>query len=167
MADFKKAVEAQEAKIREDHEDLRILMEELTEFRRGSSRRARLEERIASRKAELQIRLKKSRERFLEQEARIYDAVYREIVEEVARSAKRQGIRMVIRRATEKDKLAPQKEMDKVDPNSVLARINRPVVYHEEELDITLPVLAALNRKATRPQNRQQKKSDRPTDTDR
>ena len=68
-------VEAQKAKTKEDHVELRILTEELREVRGGSSRRAHLEERIASRKADLQIRLKMSRKGLLEEEARIYDDV--------------------------------------------------------------------------------------------
>src|SRR5204863_2340723 len=79
---------------------------------------------------------------FLEQEARVYFNIYREVEESVALFAQRNGIRLVLRFTGD--------EMKPDDRASVLQGVNKPVVY-QSQLDITLAILNTLNAGATMP----------------
>ncbi len=82
------------------------------------------------------------RREFLEQEAKVYYGIYREIEDSVAVFAERNRIGLVLRYSGD--------EMKPDDRASVLQGVNRPVVF-QRNLDITQHVLNQLNAGATMP----------------
>jgi hypothetical protein len=78
----------------------------------------------------------------LEQEARVYFGIYREVEDAVINFAQRNRIGLVLRYTSD--------EMKPEDRNSVLQGVNKPVVF-QQNLDITSHVLNQLNAGATMP----------------
>ena len=73
--------------------------------------------------------------------AKIYHTAYTEIIQEVNYYCARNGIAMVLRFNGDPVDTGAQ-------PQEILAYINRPVVWHNQGLDITQVVLDSLNRRA-------------------
>jgi hypothetical protein len=88
------------------------------------------------------VKIGLKRKEFLEQEARVYYRVYREIEQSVGLFAQRNRIGLVLRFNGD--------EMKEDDRASVLQGVNRAVVY-QQNLDVTEFILGDLNRGTTPP----------------
>jgi Skp family chaperone for outer membrane proteins len=142
MNDMKRDIEAFDASIRGEQQNFAKKRETLTQFSPTSDQYKKAEEELARIKSELDIKVAVKRREFLEQEAKVYYNIYREVEETVAVFAQRNGIRLVLRYSGD--------EMKAEDRASVLQGVNRPVVY-QYGLDITTHVLNQLNAGATMP----------------
>lgn len=80
---------------------------------------------------------------FVKKEADMYDAHYQRIVEEIGRQAERRGLSVVFRIGDTSFDEAPAGE--KRTPEQVLKVLNRSVVYHRPEVNLTNDVVDALN----------------------
>lgn len=125
-----------ELNLRKD--ELTKLAEQLNEFRPGSPNFKSIEEELAGRQADLNVKVKLQQKEFLQQEAKIYYTVYQEIIQEVGYYAKQHGINLVLRFNGD------PVEVD--EPQSVLKALNNPIVYHDR-IDITPFILDQLNRR--------------------
>ena len=105
-------------------------------FKPSSLEYKQMEEELARTQSDLQVKVGLKRKEFLEQEARVYYRVYREVEQAVALFAQRNRIGLVLRYNGD--------EMKEDDRASVLQGVNRAVVY-QSNLDVTNFVLQQLN----------------------
>jgi hypothetical protein len=111
------------------------MKEKLGEYAQGSENFKTLEEDMARKNSEMQIKVAKQRREFLEQEAQIYFDGYNEVYTTVSTLAERNDIKLVLRFTS--DVMRPD------DRASVLQGVNRPIVY-QKNLNITNLVIVAL-----------------------
>jgi len=116
----------------------------MMQFNQASNEFKKADEELAHLKSDFQIRVQAKKREFLEQEARVYYGIYREVEDAVASFAQRNRIGLVLRHTGD--------EMKPEDRASVLQGVNKPVVY-QYQLDITQLVLNQLNAGATMPTN--------------
>lgn len=135
MEDLKGQVETFEGQMKAESGQMLKMKEQLDDYTRGSEQFKQLEEQMARKNSEMQIKVAKQRREFLEAEARIYFDAYNEVFREVSTLAERNDIKLVLRFSSE--------TMKPDDRNSVLTGVNRPVVY-QRNLNITNLVITAL-----------------------
>jgi Skp family chaperone for outer membrane proteins len=140
MDEMKGDVERAEASVKAERDAINKLAEGLQEFHKGTPDYKRMEEELAKRQADLQVQLTLQKNEFLQREAKIYHAVYQEILQATDYFCKQNRIDMVLRFNGEK--------VDVERPDSVLTWINKPVVWYASDLDITDAILQDLNRQA-------------------
>ena len=140
MEDMKVAVKNAEAQVQQEREAINKLIEQLQELNKGTRDYQQMEELIAKRQADLAVKVRLRKNDFLQQEAKIYHNVYQEIWQATDDYCKRAGIDLVLRFNGD--------PADVNVPQTVLAHINKPVVWHNKQSDITPIVLQDLNRTA-------------------
>lgn len=143
MLDIKNDIEQFEAYVRKKQGEFKVLGETLGTYSASSQEYKQKEEELARLQSDLQVEVGLKRKEFLQQEARVYFRVYKEIEAEVTNFASRNGIHLVLRF----NKVDDMKEDDRA---SVLQGVNRAVVYTRDR-DITEYVLGRLNAGTTRP----------------
>ncbi len=139
MESMKKEMEGIEADLKADREKIAQQEQQRNQFNVGSAEYKQLDEEIARKMAEFNLKMGKLRKDFLERESKVYYQTYLEVVDAVKYYAQRQNIGLVLRFNGEP-----------VDPNrrdDVLREINKPVVV-QDKIDITPDVIALLNRDA-------------------
>jgi Skp family chaperone for outer membrane proteins len=142
MEQMKNDISGFDAQMQEESKKLQKKQEEMQAFGPSSPQFKKLDEELAKMKSDFQIAVQSKKRDFLEQEAKVYYQIYREVEESVAQFAQRNGIRLVLRFTGD--------EMKPDDRASVLQGVNKPVVY-QYQLDITLAILEKLNAGATMP----------------
>ena len=140
MEEMKGDVERAEAQVKRDRDAINKLAERLQEFRKGTPDYKQLEEELAKRQADLSVAVQLHKNEFLQREAKIYHDVYQEIWQATDYYSNKNGIDMVLRFNGDLP------DVDK--PETILAWINKPVVYYQKQLDITPAILQELNRTA-------------------
>lgn len=141
---FQGQMEAMKAEVKQFEEYLRSKQaaiqaeaEKAKQFQPGSPQYKQIEETVVRMQNDLKIETGFKRKEFLEREAEAYYAVYREVESVVASYSQRYGVSLVLRYGSQ--------EINPKDRESVLRGINRPVVFRQNYLDITEPILAQLN----------------------
>jgi len=132
MADVQKA----ENDAKAERDAIKGLMEQLRSLQPGSPDYKAMEEQIAVRQSNLEARVRLQRKEFVQREAKIYHYVYQEILQEVHYYAQSNRIAMVLRFSGE--------TADVENPDTVIRYINRPVVWHNPQFDITNVILQRL-----------------------
>lgn len=138
MADIKKDIEDFDGYVKNETGKLKVMGEALQSYRTGSLEYKQKEEEAARLTSDLQVKVGLKKKELLEQEARVYFTVYRELEQKVAIFAQQNRITMVLRFNSD--------DMKEDDRNSVLQGVNRAVVYYHPQLDVTNLVLHELNR---------------------
>lgn len=95
-----------------------------------------VDEQSARKKTEVQLKMKKLRAGFLDDEAAVYYETYQQVSQTIARYAKHYNIALVLRF-----------NGDKADPSNrqtIIGEINKPVQY-QDAIDITPDILALVN----------------------
>ena len=136
---FKKQVEAAEAALKKEFEQINALTEQLKGRDPGSPDFKELEQRVVRAKAEWQLKGQTQRRDLMEVEGRIYFDTYRELDDAVKRFAVQHSISLVLRYASDPVN-------DPNDRNESVKGINKSVVYVDPALDITRWILEDLNR---------------------
>lgn len=137
MADMKSDVERAKTQMQKEAETIRNLAERMSDYRPGTTDYKSIEEEVAKRQADVQVKMQLQRKEFLQAEAKIYHTVYREILQEVDYFATANNIDIVLRFNGE--------PVDVEQPDDVLRDINKSVVWFANGLDITQDVLDRLN----------------------
>lgn len=137
MADIKKDIEDFDGYVKNETGKLKGMGEQLQQYRAGSLEYKQKEEEAARLTSDLQVKVGLKKKELLEQEARVYFTVYRELEQKVAVFAQQNRITMVLRFNSD--------DMKEDDRNSVLQGVNRAVVYYHPQLDVTNLVLHELN----------------------
>lgn len=110
-------------------------------LKEGSEVYIKLEGELAKQASEFEAYRKVEQQKFLRKEAQVYRTVYEEVLEVVQLYAEHFKYTLVMRFSAEK--------LDSGNPQKLIQGLNRPVVYHRTEDDITDSVLEFLNRKYT------------------
>ncbi|MBL8851229.1 MAG: OmpH family outer membrane protein [Planctomycetaceae bacterium] len=109
----------------------------------GSQEYADLESQILTKATELESFRKVKQREFLRKEADIYKTVYLEVQDAVSMYAKHYNYTLIMRFNRDKVESAE-------DPQAIIQSMNRPVVYHRTQDDLTDPILKYLNDQYTR-----------------
>lgn len=141
MTALKSQVQQAETNMKQKRDELRSQAELLKSYQTGSLDYKRLEEQITNQSAQLQADVTLSRKDFLEKEAKAYHAAYQEVQQIVNWLAGQYGYVAVLRYNGE--------AVDVNDPESILRDINKPVIWHNQGVDITQLVLQQLNARNT------------------
>jgi Skp family chaperone for outer membrane proteins len=131
---LKQEAAALENQANQDRQSLLKQREQLLGLAAGSAEYKEAEQGIAHRVSELQVRDQLKKKEIMEREAKAYFETYNEVSAHIARVAEANGATLVMRYESEK--------MDPNDRNSVLAGINRMVIY-QRQIDVTQQVIAA------------------------
>lgn len=137
----------QRLKVEKEAIDKMILnLKDLQKTKPGSLEVNQLEEEIARRQADLEIQSRLQNKEFMQKEAQIYHAIYKELEEEVGYFATQNRIDAVMRFNGD--------SVDSQQPNEIIRHVNKQVVWFAQDLDITKIILDRLNRRyggATQP----------------
>jgi Skp family chaperone for outer membrane proteins len=137
MEEMKAEVNRAEAWAKSERERINKLNEELTQLRKGTQDYQVKEEQLAKAQADLAVQIQMQKNKFLQNEAKIYYDVYLEIWKATDYICQTYRFDMVLRFNSE--------NVDVDRPDSVLTFINKPVVWYDRRLDITGMVLTELN----------------------
>jgi Skp family chaperone for outer membrane proteins len=113
---------------------------ELKEFGIGTPDYKRLEAQLASEQANLQVEVQLKKKELMMQEAKIYHEVYTEIHQEVEAIAQHYGFVAVLQ-------FSGDKASDD-NPEAIMREISKPIVWHNQALDITPHVQQRLNQRS-------------------
>jgi Skp family chaperone for outer membrane proteins len=122
--------------VRAQQRELNKMKEELANYKAGSPEYQQLEEKMTKSIADNDLNLRRQRQDFLNDEAKLYYETYSQIEQSIARFAVQANIGLVLRHSRE--------PMKAEDPKSVMASISRMVVF-QNRLDITDIILKQLN----------------------
>lgn len=148
VEDMRRDVEAAEADLKASKESIEKLAENLDSYNKNSPEYKQLEEDFAKRQADLQVQVNIQKRNFMEQEAKIYLSIYREVLDHVKYHAEKSGLSLVLRFNGD--------PIDGDDLQGVMQQLNRQVVYYNRTIDITPIVLDACNANSGAPRpNRQ------------
>jgi Skp family chaperone for outer membrane proteins len=136
--DLKDEVTAIETKAKEIQTQGLALQQQLRAMQEGSPDFAKIEQEIGKKQVEFESFRKSGQRELLKKEAAIYLAVYNETSEAVKKYADYFKYTLVIR--------FNRDELDSDNPQALLSGMNRQVVYHRGEDDITISVLDYLNK---------------------
>ena len=137
VEDMRHDVEAAEADLKAAKEAIEKSAEKIDEYNRNSPEAKALEEELAKRQADLQVQVNIQKRNFMEQEAKIYLSIYREVLDHVKYHSERNGISLVLRFNGD--------PLEGEDLQGVMQHLNRQVVYYNRAIDITPIVLDACN----------------------
>lgn len=130
-------VETAEADLKRSKEAIEKAAEKIDDFNRNSPEARQLEEDLAKQQADLQVQVNIQKRNFMEQEAKIYLSIYREVLDHVKYHAERTGYKLVLRFNGD--------PLDGEDLQGVMQQLNRQVVYYDRTIDITPIILDACN----------------------
>lgn len=125
-----------DAWVRSQQRALAKMREDLGTYKAGSPEYQQLEEKITKAIADNDLNLRRQRQDFLADEAKLYYETYAEIEQAIIRFSLQRNIGLVLRHSREQPKVE--------DPKSVMQNISRFVIYNNG-LDITNIILDQLN----------------------
>ena len=140
MDALKGQVDSAETSLKTEFERIQQQTETMSAYDSSSPEYANIEARIAQEQASFTAKANLQKKKFLESEAKIYFDTYQQIQATINAYARVNGVNMILRFNRE--------EVQSNNRTSVLAEINKAVVYHNN-LDITEIILAQLNGAAT------------------
>jgi len=136
--DLKAEVQDIETQAKEIQQQGVALQSQMKAFQEGTKEFTKLEQDIGKKQVEFESFKRSSQRELLKKEAAIYLQVYNETSEAVKKYADYFHYTLVMRFNRE--------ELDSENPQALLNGMNRQVVYHRTEDDITISVLDYLNK---------------------
>lgn len=119
---------------------LRRMADELKEYQKGSDQYARLEAGLVQKQADARVQAQLKQKQLQEKRSQVLFSAYEQVEELVKLYSTNNGIALVLR-TNQVAADTPQTAQER------MRRIQRPVVF-EKNVDITLPILTELNRRA-------------------
>jgi Skp family chaperone for outer membrane proteins len=156
MDELRDSVKRAEMQITTERAEIARLTRQLEELEPGDPASTELERHVAERTSKLSADLAIQKKEFLRREARIFNEVYDATHQEVADYCREHRIRLVLRFGGEP--VNPDK------PQDVSRRINKRVVWAEEELDITDAILNRLKARSQQASPPAEKDPSKPVD---
>lgn len=141
--ELKEEIAGSEAKAKGMQEELAEMQKAMKGLAEGGPEFTKAEQIIVKKAAEFETFRRAASRDFLKKESQIYLQVYNETSDAVAKYASHYKYTLIIRFNRE--------ELDTENPQNLLQGMNRQVVYHKPEDDITPSVLEFLNRKYAAP----------------
>jgi Skp family chaperone for outer membrane proteins len=120
---------------------LRTMNEQLKQFQEGSVEYTRQEAAVVQKQADARVEAQLKQKQLEDRRSTAYFTAYQQIEQLVALYSLNNNITLVLR-SNRKEPAAPQTAAER------MRHIQRPVVF-EQNIDITLPILEELNRRAT------------------
>jgi hypothetical protein len=139
MEALKKEADEADAKMKEQADLIRIMMIQLKDMEKGTTEYAELEEKIARANAQVNMEAQPMKRDFLQRESKTYLLTYLDINDAVEKNARDNQIDMVLRFADD--------PVDSNKPESILAAINRPIIWYDKKLDMTPAILKVFEEK--------------------
>ena len=136
--ELKDEIAGSEAKAKGMQEELAELQKSMKGLAEGGPEYTKAEQIIVKKAADFETFRRAASREFLKKESQIYLQVYNETSDAVKKYAKHYQYTLIIRFNRE--------ELDTENPQNLLQGMNRQVVYHQAEDDITPSVLEFLNR---------------------
>lgn len=136
MEAMKADVEAAEKQVSAKRALLETAKQELQKLTAGTPEHTKLTNDMMKAQGDLTVQIQQQRREFLLREANIYADLYEEVHAACARYAETHNVEMVLRFTSD--------PVNRGKPESVLSWINRPVVWHEEEVDVTQAIVDAM-----------------------
>jgi Skp family chaperone for outer membrane proteins len=140
LAELKEEIERAEAAVKVRREEIKGKSNQIALTEVGSAAHTALLNEIAAAQARLAADIEVQKRLFVLKEAAIYADMYEELAAACEAYAKAHGIGAILRFNDE--------PLNRNVPESVLARINRPIVWHDGRLDITDAILEMMIRSA-------------------
>lgn len=137
-ASLKKEIESSDQKAKELKGTMQGIQEKMAATTQGSADYIKYEKQLLSLKSDLDAYVQSVRRDLMRRESQIYRTVYMEVADAVKKYAFHYKYTLVMRFDREELK-------DQVEYNKVAKAMNRQVVYHRPDDDITLSVLNYLN----------------------
>ncbi len=137
MEGLKTEMQSAEGQLKAERDQIQTMEEQRKVYKTGSAEFKKLDEEIARRKAEFNLKAGKIRKDFLEREAKVYYQTYMAVNQVVQYYAQQHNIGLVLRFNGD--------AIDQDRREDVLRAINKPVVV-QNNIDITPDVLALVNR---------------------
>ncbi len=137
MEQLRTRVQAAQEQIKKRRAHIQQLIRERNRFKPQSASYKQLDAEIAKLTAELEAQFRLQQKEFALEEAKIRLTIYNEIVAEVRNYAQQRNLWLVIR--------FDGGQINEVTPPEVYRYVNRLVVHHHPALDITRPIVQALN----------------------
>jgi len=138
MTGMEREIQQAEESVRKERDAIKQLSERLDGYHPGTAEYKQLEEDLARRSSEMNVRIQLQKKDFLQKQAKIHYSVYREITQEVERYCAATGTVLVLRFNGD--------EVNLEKPDDVLRQINQQVVWYTPDRNITDVILAQLNR---------------------
>ncbi len=145
---MKAEVKAREKEITDAQTELKSLMAKKQQHNDASPTSKEFDQKIAQKKAELEVLADSSRREFTQKEASIYHQTYKEVEDAIKSYAVRNGITLVLRASRDEETSAS-------NPQDVIKEVSQQVVYSQPEMDITEAILLMLNPKPAIAKDRQ------------
>lgn len=142
MAELQAEMLKADADLKKQNDDIRTKMEELKGINTGSPDYKRRDDEITTLKTQLAVEVERQRKKFQKEEAKIWYAVYQRIQTAVDAYAKYNGIAVVLKFNSE----VPDVE----NPEAVMRELQKPVLWYDGALDITLVIQRMLQEEADR-----------------
>lgn len=137
--DLKNEITQSDAQAKGMKAKLKDLDDKLKLMKQGGPGYAEQEKKLLQANSEFEAFVKGAQREFIRKESQIYKQIYLEVTQAVNKYAEHYQYTLIMRFNRE--------EVEGTDePQDVLQRMNRQVVYYREEHDITNPVLKFLNR---------------------
>jgi Skp family chaperone for outer membrane proteins len=143
MKELQADVEAAEAQIKKERDQLRNMMDELGRIKAGTQEYKDFETQVFEFRSKLDTKVQLQRKEFLQREAKIYHQAYQEVQREVEAFAAANNISIVLKFNRE----APDPEK----PEEIIRDLNKPVLYYAKYLDITPHIVKQLREKMPAP----------------
>tara|TARA_R110002095_G_scaffold138534_1_gene120155 strand:- start:92336 stop:93013 length:678 start_codon:yes stop_codon:yes gene_type:complete len=136
--ELKTEIQQSDGKAKAMAEQIQAVQKEMQDFKQGSPEYLAREKQLAQAASDFEAFRKVAQRDFLRKESRIYHTIYMEVTETVKKYAKIYNYTLIMRFNRE--------NLDTDDPKKLIQGMNRQVVFHRADDDITLSVLDYLNR---------------------
>jgi hypothetical protein len=139
MNKLKADVEAAEKEIREKQDTMKAQAIELKDMTPESDEYKETEESLTRSQVDLNIKMQMQRRNLMAVEATAYHETYSDIETEVNSNAQEHQIDIVLRFSGD--------PVDEKKPDSILANMNKPIIWYGKKLDITSAILQQIEEK--------------------
>jgi Skp family chaperone for outer membrane proteins len=146
--DLKGEIEQADGSLKKQLEAIKQLQAEMKDLQPNSAKFVASEKKITELAAQAEAERKNLQRKFMREETKVYQTVYREVVNAVNKYAGIYNYTLIIRYSREDE------END--DPQKVMQSLQRQVVYNRPEDDITDAVLRFLNKSVVQPKKEDQ-----------
>jgi len=154
--DLKGDIQKSDSQAKGMTEEIRQLQKELKSgtLKKDSPEFKQSEDRLDAATVDFEKFRKSAQRDFLRKEAEIYKTVYLEINDLVSQYAEYKNYTLILR-------FNREGLDDTTDPRGIIQGMNRQIVYHRTDDDITDPILAVLNKKYGSPGGKSTRRSTR------
>lgn len=138
---MKSEVKQREKEIGDAQNELKSLLNQKQQFTPDSPNYKQVEQKLAQRKADLEVMAEGSRREFTQKEASLYHQTYQEVEAAIKSYAEYNKISLVLRASRDPE------ESTANNPQEVIKEVSQMVIYALPHMDITDAILEMLNAK--------------------